>query len=631
MEFIFSPSTGVTVMTHCLQSLALFISTIGSSFDLIYYLVLLLLLLSGDVELNPGPMIDDQPSCLLLAKCLKPLADWKPFALCLPGITQSDVSIINKTKRNAHLKKMALHKKWLQVNPTASWRDVINALKQCKENELARTIEHEMEWSTGGANNDGNTSTNPTGKNSDDNMEAMTRSNPGQITGNPMDILRTHSHLLTDGISCDLYRITSELLAKGLIPQQTFDDVLVMGIMTDYTKAMKLMSVLQRQLESSLTPEQYLINTCHVLMNQQHHTLTDIATSILHQLGQSIPDNVSSHTVLPSQVDDTSNTSVTNIRGQSDVTKPIHSIPDDVQGYADNMRQLYNLHTLALPLATAESAVELFTILQTNNTLKALSIDIKEISWEWEEEEGEEELEVEEGEEEGEEGEEENVEERDSKEYVGEEEEEEEMEDWEGEVEEVDEEGEEEVEEEKEAFQEEEEELELEEEDKVYTRSMGTSLQNMLTQNYALKHLEINDDISSDIPSSFLSFLTTGLRHNNSLQQLSIPIPALKEIQTFIDVISQKNNLTELKMNLKLDQSCGNCSDEKEEEATAITPFFYELLLPAVSTMLTSHATIKLLRIEYDNSDDNLSQSNWIDKFSNYDTANYDQVCFWKL
>uniref|UniRef100_A0A1X7T7L6 NACHT domain-containing protein n=2 Tax=Amphimedon queenslandica TaxID=400682 RepID=A0A1X7T7L6_AMPQE len=352
IKFIFSPSTGKqfkSLYVHsiisgtamiCLQSLVLFIATICSNSDLIYYLVLLLLLLlSGDVEVNPGPMIDDQPSCLLFAKCIKPLVDWKPFALCLPGMTQSDVSIIDKAKRNAHLQKMALHKKWLQANPQASWRDVINALKQCKENELARTIEHEMEWSTGGANNDGNTSTNPTGKNSNDNMEAMTKfsTNPGHITGNLMDILRTHSHLLTDGISCNLYRITSELLAKGLIPQQAFDDVLVMGVMTDYTKAMKLMSVLQRQLESSLNPEQYLINICHILINQHHCTLTDIATSILHQLGQSIPDNVSSHTVLPSPVDDIFN----NTRGQSDIAKPISAIPGDVQVYADNMRQHY--------------------------------------------------------------------------------------------------------------------------------------------------------------------------------------------------------------------------------------------------------------------------------------------------
>ena len=99
------------------------------------------LLLSGDVELNPGPMIDDQPSRRLFVKYLKPLVDWKPFALCLPGITQTDVNIIDKTKRNA---KAAIHQIWLEINPTASWRDVINALKQCKENELVQTIEHQM-------------------------------------------------------------------------------------------------------------------------------------------------------------------------------------------------------------------------------------------------------------------------------------------------------------------------------------------------------------------------------------------------------------------------------------------------------------------------------------------------------
>uniref|UniRef100_A0A1X7TM96 NACHT domain-containing protein n=1 Tax=Amphimedon queenslandica TaxID=400682 RepID=A0A1X7TM96_AMPQE len=159
---------------------------------------------------------------------------------------------------------------------------------------------------------------------------------PGPITGNPKDILRAHSVKLTDGISQNLYKITTELHAKGLIPQQTFDDVLVMGIMTDYTKAMKLMSVLEQQLESSDNPKQYLTSICHVLII--NHTLTDFATSISHQLGQSMPDNVSSYA---SPVDGISNTTVVKTRGQSDVAKPISSIPDDVQGYADNMRQHY--------------------------------------------------------------------------------------------------------------------------------------------------------------------------------------------------------------------------------------------------------------------------------------------------
>ena len=164
-----------------------------------------------------------------------------------------------------------------------------------------------------------------------------------------------------------------------------------------------------------------------------------------------------------------------------------------------------SLHTLTLPIDTAESAIELFTILQTNTTLKALSVEIKE--------------------------------------------------------------------------------------KRVYTSSMGTSLQDMLTQNQTLKYLEINY-----IPSSFLSFLTTGLRHNTSLQQLSVSIPLNEEIRTFINVISQKNNLTELKVNFKPDQSYSNSSEEEKKQI--MTSLFYEQVLPAVTNMLQSHTTIRLLRIE---------------------------------
>ena len=184
-----------------------------------------------------------------------------------------------------------------------------------------------------------------------------------------------------------------------------------------------------------------------------------------------------------------------------------------------------SLHTLTLPLDTAESAIELFTILQTNTTLKALSVEI--------------------------------------------------------------------------------------EEERVYTSSMGTSLQDMLTQNQTLKYLQINRPIP--IPSSFLSFLTTGLRHNTSLQQLSvsIPLPLNEEIRTFINVISQKNNLTELKVNFKPDQSYSNCSEEEKKQI--MTPLFYEQVLPAVTNMLQSHTTIRLLRIECRDLNRESSQPNWIE------------------
>ena len=184
-----------------------------------------------------------------------------------------------------------------------------------------------------------------------------------------------------------------------------------------------------------------------------------------------------------------------------------------------------SLHTLTLPLYTAESAIELFTILQTNTTLKALSVEIKE--------------------------------------------------------------------------------------ERVYTSSMGTSLQDMLTQNRTLKYLEINNDWYGLIPSSFLSFLTTGLSHNTSLQQLSVSIPLNEEIRTFINVISQKNNLTELKVYFKPDQSYSNCS--KEEMKQIMTPLFYEQVLPAVTNMLQSHTTIRLLRIKCEYINEESSQPNWIE------------------
>ena len=194
-----------------------------------------------------------------------------------------------------------------------------------------------------------------------------------------------------------------------------------------------------------------------------------------------------------------------------------------------------HLQALNLPLDTAESAIELFTILQTNTTLKALSVEIKK--------------------------------------------------------------------------------------ERVYTSSMGTSLQDMLTQNQTLKYLEINNDWYSDIPipSSFLSFLTTGPRHNTSLQQLSVSIPLNEEIRTFINVISQKNNLTELKVNFTLDQSYSNCSEEKKKQIKTL--LFYEQVLPAVTNMLQTHITIRLLRIECRGINNELSQPNWIELVQNmYET-----------
>ena len=91
---------------------------------------------------------------------------------------------------------------------------------------------------------------------------------------------------LVDAITNNLYRVTNGLYAKGLVSMETVNHVQTATGISNLLKSSQLVSALQKLLESSLNPEQYLIDICHVLINQQHPTLTDIATSILHQLGK---------------------------------------------------------------------------------------------------------------------------------------------------------------------------------------------------------------------------------------------------------------------------------------------------------------------------------------------------------
>ena len=154
---------------------------------------------------------------------------------------------------------------------------------------------------------------------------------------------------------------------------------------------------------------------------------------------------------------------------------------------------------------------------------------------------------------------------------------------------------------------------------KVVTRtntiydSIGPSLQDMLTLNQTVQYFEIvyPDDIftSRIISSTYLSFLTAGLSHNTSLQELSVPIPLsntnYEQIRSFFDVISHKNNLTELKMNFNLHQSSDLSCEQNEEIVAAL---FYKQGLPLITNMLKSHTTIKCLCIHCD-----IYQSNWME------------------
>ena len=121
----------------------------GSSSNLIcfflFLIVRLLLLLSGDVELNPGPTIDDRPVASLLTQWLLPLVSWKSFGLCLPGLKETHISKIGAEQHaNINDKKIALYSEWLKVYPKATWKDVITALITAEENTLAQVIENHM-------------------------------------------------------------------------------------------------------------------------------------------------------------------------------------------------------------------------------------------------------------------------------------------------------------------------------------------------------------------------------------------------------------------------------------------------------------------------------------------------------
>ena len=104
----------------------------------------------------------------------------------------------------------------------------------------------------------------------------------------PSEILRTHFADLIDAITPITTSIANVLYAKGLIPFDTYIDILTTKGESDLVKSSKLVGMLQSQLQAQRDPHQYLVNICHILRNQQHQRLREITTFILQQLGESI-------------------------------------------------------------------------------------------------------------------------------------------------------------------------------------------------------------------------------------------------------------------------------------------------------------------------------------------------------
>ena len=99
-------------------------------------------------------------------------------------------------------------------------------------------------------------------------------------------ILRSHYATLTDAITVSLHGVTNALYAKGLITKETKSHIQTATGISNLLKSSQLVTVLEVLLSASHDPDQYLIDICHALIDQNHKTLADIATSILHQLGK---------------------------------------------------------------------------------------------------------------------------------------------------------------------------------------------------------------------------------------------------------------------------------------------------------------------------------------------------------
>ena len=171
-------------------------------------------------------------------------------------------------------------------------------------------------------------------------------------------------------------------------------------------------------------------------------------------------------------------------------------------------------------------------------------------------------------------------------------------------------------------------------EEHIFDR-MGPSLQDMLAQNNTIEHFAIityvlewdstgnSSSCSSfiyNISSTYLSFLTTGLSYNTSLQSLSVPIPLsdtnVEQIANFFNIICYRiKPLIELELQFRLDQSYVFINSyfrlRLASEQTK-TKLVYEQGLHLITKMLESHKTINVLRIE-NNIMDKTSQPNWIE------------------
>ena len=119
-----------------------------------------------------------------------------------------------------------------------------------------------------------------------------------------------------------------------------------------------------------------------------------------------------------------------------------------------------------------------------------------------------------------------------------------------------------------------------------------------------------------------MSFLTTGLSCNTSLQELNVSVPLSESnydgMQMFFDVISRKSKLIEVTLRFEMDRSClfSNCSNEDRRKI--MTTLFYEQALPLITNMLDSHTNMRFLTIYCSDHNNGISQPNWTKQIEHF-------------
>ena len=129
---------------------------------------------------------------------------------------------------------------------------------------------------------------------------------------------------------------------------------------------------------------------------------------------------------------------------------------------------------------------------------------------------------------------------------------------------------------------------------------VGKSLQLMLSSNQTLQCLEMETSFIISDFTSFIKYLTAGLRMNNTLQELNVHIGFLENVNSkeFFEAIDNLKSLTVLYKSRKISEHI-------------LISFYHEQIIPHVTKMLRRNKDMNFLKITVILSEDT-NNDDWI-------------------